>query len=69
MEKVLLKKVCLVVSILIGLGGKVYGQTTFGASSYYVKDDTSKKVTITLNANGDLAKLPGFGNGYFNRYY
>ena len=67
MGKVLLKKVCLVVSILIGLGGKVYGQTTFGASSY-VKDDTSKKVTITLNANGDLANLPGFGNGYFHGY-
>ena len=49
-------------------GGNLKAQeTTFGESSF-VKDEASKRVTINLNANGDLAKLPGLGYGYFNGY-
>lgn len=48
MEKVLLKKVCLVVSILIGLGGKVQAQET--ASVTFTEDGK----TLTISGQGDL---------------
>lgn len=52
MVKVLLKKVCLVVSVLLGLGSNVQAQET--SVTFNVSDEGK---TLTISGQGDLKRI------------